>query len=60
MNKDKEGKLLLTDTEAETLYLDYFNNYITVKKFAEDIDTSEEDARNIIDRGRIINTYRKK
>lgn len=51
--KDETGYLLLTNSQAATLYLDYFNNFLTLRKFAEYLNTSEDDAKRIIERGRI-------
>ncbi len=44
----------LTDLleNAESLYLDYFNNFITVQAFAEYYEIDNTTARLIIDLGR--------
>lgn len=51
--KDENGLLLLTDQQACELYLDYFNNYLTTSHFASALNTTEDDARNIIERGKL-------
>jgi len=48
------------DDYVEALYLDYFNNYLTVKKFASDYDFNIELANKIINNGRELNDYRVK
>jgi len=45
----------LTDKEIELMYLDYFNNYITIDKFAEHNKISWFSAKSIINKGRFIN-----
>ena len=42
------------DDYVEALYLDYFNNYLTVEKFANDYDFNIELANKIINNGRVI------
>jgi hypothetical protein len=37
------------------MYLDYVNNYITLAKFAEDYNISEERALYIVNKGRELN-----
>ncbi len=54
-NKDKDGNALLTDQQSQELYLQYVNNYLTVKKFAEDHGLHLEDAQNILVRGKLVN-----
>ena len=44
-----------TPEEAEKMYLDYFNNYLTVKKFASDKCLTESIADQIIDKGKKFN-----
>ena len=39
----------------ELLYLDWFNNFLSVKKFAEFYGMSEDKAIILIDMGRVIN-----
>ena len=39
----------------ELFYLDFFNNYLSVKKFAESYGISEDKAVTLIDMGRVIN-----
>jgi len=41
--------------KLELFYLDYFNNFITVTKFAEFYGISEEKALTLIDIGKTIN-----
>ena len=41
--------------KLELFYLDYFNNFITVKRFAEFYGISEDKAVTLIDMGRVIN-----
>ena len=41
--------------KLELFYLDFFNNYLSVKKFAEFYGISENKAVTLIDMGRIIN-----
>ena len=41
--------------ELETLYLDYFNNYLTVDRFANDNGFTANEAIKVIDEGRKIN-----
>lgn len=42
----------------ETMYLDYFNNYLTVDKFADCYNITISKANQIIDKGRQINQAR--
>ena len=41
--------------ELELFYLDWFNNYLSVEKFAEFYGMSEDKAIILIDMGRVIN-----
>ena len=41
--------------ELEKMYLDYFNNFLTVRRFAEYYGISVKEANEIINLGRIIN-----
>jgi len=41
--------------KLELFYLDFFNNYLSVKKFAEFYGISEDKAVTLIDMGRVIN-----
>lgn len=43
---------------CEKFYLDYFNNYLTVKCIAEHYEISEEVAKEIIEEGRRLNHKR--
>ena len=45
----------LSNKDIEILYLDYFNNYLTIDKFAEHNKISWFSAKNIINKGRLIN-----
>ena len=45
----------LNNNEIETMYLDYFNNYLTIDKFAEHNQISWFSANSIINKGRLIN-----
>ena len=45
----------LNNNEIETMYLDYFNNYLTIDKFAEHYQISWFSAKSVIDKGRLIN-----
>ena len=45
----------LSNKDIEELYLDYFNNYLTIDKFAENNKISWFSANNIINKGRLIN-----
>ena len=45
----------LSNKEIELMYLDYFNNYLTVSKFAEHKQISYFSAKSIINKGRLIN-----
>ena len=46
------------DDQLQSFYLDYFNNYLTVARIAEDNGLSEEHTLALIDMGRIIHTIR--
>ena len=39
------------------MFLDYFNNYLTVMKFAADHNLSIDEAKEIISIGRDLNEY---
>ena len=41
--------------ELELFYLDWFNNYLSVEKFAEFYGITENKAVTLIDMGRVIN-----
>ena len=45
----------LSDNDIELMYIDYFNNYLTIDKFAEHKQISYYSAQSIINRGRLIN-----
>ena len=44
-----------SDDQAEAVFLDYFNNYLTVPFFAARRGISEKKARHIIEQGRAAN-----
>lgn len=43
--------------ELIDLYLDYFNNYLTVERFAEHYQIAVEDAKEILKMGKSIHEY---
>ena len=45
----------MKDFTYESLYLDYFNNYLTVKKLSLDYGITEKQANGCINFGRAIN-----
>jgi len=45
----------LNNNDIETMYLDYFNNYLTIDKFAEHNLMSWYSAKSIIKKGKLIN-----
>ncbi len=53
-NKIKE----LSNQQVESMYLDYFNNYLTIDKFAEHNQMSWFSAKSIINKGKLINHNR--
>ena len=44
--------------EAEQAYLDYFNNYLTIERFASDYKLSVDNATLLINLGRKLNHAR--
>tara|TARA_R110000803_G_scaffold16816_5_gene46075 strand:+ start:1151 stop:1345 length:195 start_codon:yes stop_codon:yes gene_type:complete len=44
-----------TNKQAQTMYLDWFNNYLSTEKFAEHYNLSMVEVENILDRGRKLN-----
>ena len=44
--------------EAEQAYLDYFNNYLTIERFASDYRLSVDNATLLINQGRKLNHAR--
>ena len=44
--------------KAEQAYLDYFNNYLTIERFASDYGLSVENATLLINQGRKMNHAR--
>ena len=55
MSKVKNIRVNNALKELELFYLDWFNNYLSVKQFAEFYGISENKAVTLIDMGRIIN-----
>lgn len=53
--KDEQGRAIITDTQAQELYLKYTNDYLTINKLAEDYDLDPKDAYNIVQRGFYVN-----
>ena len=47
-----------TKTKIETLYLDYFNNFLTVECFAESYELDYLEAQRIIKIGQKLNAKR--
>jgi len=45
----------LTDEQKEELYLEFFNDYLTIEKFAEHHGLSFAGAQDIINEGKAIN-----
>jgi hypothetical protein len=45
--------------DYEKLYLDYFNNFLTVERFAEYYELDVITAQNVINEGRKINHARR-
>ena len=45
----------LDNNEIEAMYLDYFNNYLTIDKFAEHNELNLQSAKSIIREGKLIN-----
>lgn len=45
----------IIDTAAQTFYLDYVNNYLTVAKIAEHNGINETLASELIEHGRAVN-----
>ena len=41
--------------QLEIMYLDYFNNFLTISRFADYYGITENEAKIIIDAGRKIN-----
>tara|TARA_R110000744_G_C19350266_1_gene560339 strand:- start:1035 stop:1229 length:195 start_codon:yes stop_codon:yes gene_type:complete len=44
-----------TNKQAQTMYLDWFNNYLSTEKFSEHYNLSMVEVENILDRGRKLN-----
>ncbi len=47
-----------TEKQKEEMYLDYFNNYLTVDLFAEHYEIDPQEARQLLSEGRL--TYVRK
>ena len=45
----------LDNSEIEAMCLDYFNNYLTIDKFAEHNELNLQSAKSIITEGKLIN-----
>lgn len=52
---DVERGEVVYGVDAESFFLDWFNNYLTVSRIAEDYGISEEIASKLIDSGKAIN-----
>ena len=50
----------LSNNDIELMYLDYFNNYLTIDKFAEHKQISYYSAQTIINKGRLLSHSRYK
>lgn len=55
MDKYKCPKVKMNRTKIQELYLDYFNNFLTVLMFANYYRLNEADANRIINIGRKLN-----
>ena len=44
-----------TDTQVESMYLDWFNNFLTTAKFSEHYNLSIVECENVLDLGRKLN-----
>ena len=44
-----------TDEQQELMYIEYFNNYLTIDVFAEHHQISREEAGHILSSGRLFN-----
>jgi len=44
--------------DAEAIYLEYFNNYLSLDRYAEDLGISPKKLNAIIDEGRVLNHKR--
>jgi len=45
----------MSSTTNEEMYLDWFNNFLSIEKFKEYYNLSMAEAENVIDQGRKIN-----
>lgn len=54
IERDSNGLAVISNDEAYKLYLDYFNNYLTVDRFAEDYGLIKEDASHILYQGWLV------
>ena len=50
-----DGVVILQENDLLSLFLDYYNNYLTVAPFANDYGLNITDASLIINKGREIN-----
>ena len=67
LSKQKENKMKILEMtkmingksfNAESFYLEYFNDFLTVSKIAEKYEISESEAKSLIKFGREINHKR--
>ena len=58
MNEEIYREFSAEQEWIESMYLDYFNNFLTVDTFAEHYGLSMEQANEIINKGRAINLTR--
>jgi len=50
--------MVFTDKEAEKMYIEWFNNYLTIDTFAEHYNLTISQVENLLDRGRKLNKER--
>ena len=48
-------KTIMSSTTNKEMYLDWFNNFLSIEKFKEYYNLSMAEAENVIDQGRKIN-----
>ena len=46
------NKKTITNNEAERMYLDWFNNFLSTARFSEYYGLSMDECENVLDRGR--------
>ena len=54
-NYKKTNNMEYTEEQQELMYIEYFNNYLTIDVFAEHHQISREEAGHILNSGRLIN-----